>query len=155
MTETTLETIAAEEERLVFDRFDVAAAWDLGSRLRAEALCRGGAVTIDITVNGRCLFYCAMPGTTQDNDGWIERKRAVAARFERSSWYMKHLYAAKNTTIAEKSLLSERDYAAFGGSVPLRLRGAGVIGTVTVSGLPQADDHRLVIDVVASMIGGS
>lgn len=152
MDDTILADLEAEEARLVFDRFDGEAAFDLGCRLRTAARARGGAVAIDVTVAGRCLFFSAMPGTTSDNDGWIARKRAVAERFEKSSWRMKHVYAAKGSTIDVVSLLDPTVYAPFGGAVPLRVAGVGQIGTVTVSGLPQAEDHRLVVDVLAAMI---
>ena len=35
------------------------------------------------------------------------------------------------------------DYAVTGGSVPVRVAGAGVMAAVTVSGLASEDDHRL------------
>ncbi|MFD0330409.1 heme-binding protein [Streptacidiphilus monticola] len=37
-------------------------------------------------------------------------------------------------------------YAAHGGSFPLLVRGTGPVGTVTVSGLPQLDDHLFVVE---------
>ena len=41
------------------------------------------------------------------------------------------------------------DYATDGGSFPLNVEGAGVVGSVTVSGLPQRDDHNLVVEALS------
>jgi uncharacterized protein (UPF0303 family) len=45
------------------------------------------------------------------------------------------------------------DYALSGGSFPLRVNGAGVIGAITVSGLHQRDDHELVVAAICSQLG--
>ena len=42
--------------------------------------------------------------------------------------------------------LDPREYAAHGGVVPIRVGGGAVIGAVGVSGLPQQDDHDLVVE---------
>jgi uncharacterized protein (UPF0303 family) len=47
-------------------------------------------------------------------------------------------------TIEEKFLLPESEYAPHGGCFPILLKGTGMIGTLTVSGLAQEDDHKLV-----------
>ncbi|WP_319412058.1 heme-degrading domain-containing protein [uncultured Cohaesibacter sp.] len=156
MTKTGfLDELIEQEERLVLPAFGADLAFELGCALRAAAKMAGNSVAIDITVNGRCLFSHAMEGTSADNAGWIARKRALVERFEHSSWYMKHYYESKGTTIEEKSLLSRADYGPFGGAFPLRVKGAGCIGVVTVSGLPQAEDHRLVVETLASFIAGN
>jgi uncharacterized protein (UPF0303 family) len=49
--------------------------------------------------------------------------------------------------------LNEADYAWHGGCFPIRVEGQGVVATVTVSGLPQRDDHKLVTDVIADYLG--
>jgi len=46
-----------------------------------------------------------------------------------------------------------RDYTAHGGSFPIRVVGVGTIGTVTVSGLPQRDDHAMLVEELAGMLG--
>jgi len=38
-----------------------------------------------------------------------------------------------------------RDYATHGGGFPIFLVGTGCIGAITVSGLPERDDHMLVV----------
>ena len=43
-------------------------------------------------------------------------------------------------------------YAAHGGAFPILLRGTGCIGTVAVSGLPQLEDHRLVVEALEAVL---
>jgi hypothetical protein len=46
-----------------------------------------------------------------------------------------------------------RLFAADGGAFPIRVRDGGVVGTVTVSGLPQADDHAFVTEMIGGFLG--
>ena len=80
-----LDELEAQESRLVFDRFDEDTAWDLGVALREAALSAGLPVAISIRRNGQRLFHAALPGSSADNDGWLERKSAVVDRYGRSS----------------------------------------------------------------------
>src|ERR1700678_1981736 len=73
-------SLEAQEARLVFTRFDTTDAWELGSAMVASATERGLPVTIDIRRHGHQLFHVALPGTTADNDVWIERKVNVVNR---------------------------------------------------------------------------
>jgi uncharacterized protein (UPF0303 family) len=45
------------------------------------------------------------------------------------------------------------DYATHGGSFPLNVAGAGIVGSVTVSGLPQRADHELVVEALCALLG--
>jgi len=150
-----LARIAQQEQRLQFRSFDAETAWQLGSRLREAATTRGLAVAIDIEVNGHLLFFTAMPGTTPDNLDWIRRKKNVVQRFRRSSYAIGLEMEQRQTTLAEQIAVSERDYATHGGCFPINVKDTGCIGTVTVSGLPQRDDHELAVAVLAEMLGQS
>ena len=137
--------IEDEERRLRFSRFDNEDAWRLGSLLVDLARARNASVTVDIRRNGQQLFHYALPGTSADNDAWILRKSRVVDRFGHSSYLVGLRYQSRGTTFEEKSRLDLDRYAAHGGAFPITVEGVGVVGTVAVSGLPQADDHRLVI----------
>jgi uncharacterized protein (UPF0303 family) len=43
-------------------------------------------------------------------------------------------------------------FAAHGGAFPVRIKDVGVVGTVTVSGLPQADDHAFVTEMIGAFL---
>lgn len=143
-----LARIAEQERRLRFERFDAATAWDIGTRLKVAAEARGAAVAIDISLQGQQLFHYAMPGTTPDNADWVRRKRNTVARFHRSSLAIGLSLQQQGTTLEAKTGASLADFATHGGSFPILLAGAGCIGTITVSGLPQREDHALIVEVL-------
>ena len=149
MARETPEELLAQEEELQFTSFSNDDAWALGNALVAAAREEGFAVTIDIARGEQRLFHSALEGTAADNDEWIERKNRVVRRFGHSSYYMG---VTEGDAFASNYLLDEREFAAHGGAFPVRVRGAGVVGTVTVSGLPQEEDHRLVVSVLRDFL---
>jgi uncharacterized protein (UPF0303 family) len=148
-----LERVALQERDLQLPRLDAQIAWELGVRLRTMAVERGLAVVIDVRRFGQPLFYTALEGTTPDNVEWVRRKSNVVARFHRSSYAVGLKLEAKNDTLTAQQGLPLADYATHGGSFPLTVAGAGVVGSVTVSGLPQRDDHELVVEALCAMLG--
>ncbi|SDK67193.1 heme-degrading domain-containing protein [Streptomyces indicus] len=145
--------LEAQEERLVLDHFTYDDAWELGSMLVKTARERQAPVAIDIRRGGQQLFHAALPGSTPDNDAWIDRKRRVVERYGCASFLVGARYRAKGTTFEESSRLDPDTYAAHGGAFPIAVRGAGVIGTVVVSGLPQAEDHAMVVEALERFKG--
>ena len=144
-----------QERRLQLAGFDNDDAWRLGCLLVELARERGLGVAIDIRRGGQQLFHCALPGTTPDNDSWIERKVRVVERFGASSFLVGQRHRDKGTTFEQATPhLDRAAYAAHGGAFPLRVRGVGVVGAVTVSGLPQAEDHALVVEALEAFIAG-
>lgn len=146
--EPDLETLLAQEAELTFGSFGNDTAWRLGSALVDEARRRELPVTVDVVRAGQQLFHAALPGTAADNDAWVARKARVVMRFGHSSLYVGALARSKGTTFEESSRLDPDTFAAHGGSFPVTVRGVGVVGAVTVSGLPQLADHALVVDVL-------
>lgn len=147
-----LEKISLQERELQLPHLDANIAWELGSLLRAMAAERRLPVVIDIRRFGQPLFYAAMEGTTPDNVEWVRRKSNVVARFHHSSYVAGLKEKLKNQTLFEGQGLSVADYATHGGSFPLAVKGAGVVGSVTVSGLPQRADHELVVEALCVLL---
>ncbi|MFG2266846.1 heme-degrading domain-containing protein [Streptomyces sp. NPDC048720] len=149
----SVEELEAQERRLVFRQFTYDDAWTLGSLLVELARDRQAPVAIDIHRAGQQLFHAALPGSTPDNDAWILRKRRVVERYGASSYLVGARFRAKGTTFEESSRLDADAYAAHGGAFPVNVENVGVIGTVTVSGLPQLQDHRLVVEALERFLG--
>lgn len=148
-----LERIALQERELVLPRLNAAMAWELGSRLRTMALERGLSVVIDIRRFGQPLFYTALDGTTPDHPEWVRRKSNVVARFHASSYTAGIKEKIKGQSLVETQGLPVSDYATHGGSFPLRVANAGIVGSVTVSGLPMRQDHELVVEALCAVLG--
>jgi uncharacterized protein (UPF0303 family) len=143
-----LAKLAEQERALVLPRFDNDIAWRIGTALRGLARQRKAVVAIDVRRFGYPLFYCALEGTSPANSDWVRRKSNVVAHFLRSSYAIGLDLRLKKSDLLEKHGLPFSDYAAHGGSFPISAEHAGVIGSVTVSGLPQRDDHELVVEAL-------
>lgn len=141
-----------QERRLTFERFDNADAWALGCLLVDLATGRDLAVAVDIRRGTQQLFHAALPGSTADNDVWIERKVRVVYRYGASSYLVGRRLAAQGQELDAAMGVDPARYAAHGGAFPVRVPGIGVVGVVTVSGLPQADDHALVVEAVEAFL---
>ncbi len=156
---TTLDSdihrIAAQERQLVLPRFDAAAAWALGTQIKAMAEARGEGLLIEIRIAKETVFCYAMPGTGPSNADWARRKRNTVELLHRSSYGVGLGLQREGSSLEQKMGLPARDYASHGGAFPLVVAAVGCIGVVTVSGWPQREDHALVVAALAPMCGVS
>jgi uncharacterized protein (UPF0303 family) len=150
-----LAELLLQEEELQFATFGNDTAWELGCSLVEAARRDRLAVTIDIRFGDQQLFHAALPGTAANNDAWIERKNRVVRRYGHSSFYVGTKHRVGGTDLFAAESVDPREYAAHGGAFPIIVRDVGVVGTVTVSGLPQADDHRLVVETLRALLTGT
>jgi uncharacterized protein (UPF0303 family) len=143
-----LQQLLLEEEELQFTNFNEETAWEIGSNLVKHGIIGRLPITIDITRGDHQIFHASRPGTSVDNDEWIKRKVRLVYRFGHSSFYIGQLLKSKGKRLEDAYLISESLYAPHGGCFPIIVKGTGVIGTLTVSGLAQEDDHQLVVQAI-------
>ncbi len=148
-----IEQLIDQEDRLKFPTFNHDRAIEVGMAIYRTAKEQQLAVTIDVSAFGQTIFHVAMPGTAPDNDRWIERKRAVVHRLQKSSYRVGRELDAEGRSIEERYFVSGMEYSPHGGCFPVRIEGStGVIGTITVSGLTQDEDHQLVVSVLEQLL---
>ncbi len=145
--------LEAEAAALVLDRFDETVALRLGQALVDMALAEALPVVINIRTVDRTLFHAALPGSAPLNDLWAQRKSNTALMFQLPSLLVGLRNKANGQTLA-RDALDAADYADHGGAVPIRVRGAGMVAVATVSGLPQVEDHKLVVRGLKALIAG-
>jgi len=143
-----LEQLIKEEQELQFDFFSMETAHTIGLSIMKVGKDAKYPIAIDITRHGQQLFHIALEGSTPDNDAWIKRKSQLVNRVSHSSYYVSTKLAISGKTIEESLLISGAEFAPHGGSFPIIIKNTGVIGTITVSGLASADDHKLVVDAI-------
>lgn len=142
MLEETIRILAMQEEILQFSHFTNEDAWELGSLMVAEAARNQLPVAISIRLNnGYTVFQYGFSGTNCNNELWMTRKQNTVRNVEMSSLRLFMLMKKNGETLEDRGLNS-KEYVACGGGFPIRVVGAGVIGSVIVSGLDHMADHE-------------
>ncbi|WP_457938936.1 heme-degrading domain-containing protein [Mesorhizobium sp. 10J20-29] len=152
-TEDDLTKIAEQEKRLVFQRFDEATAFTIGSTIRDRALSEDLGIVIDIRTFDRPLFYAALPGSTASNPDWARRKINVVKRFLKSTYRMVLEQQRPDRSFKPGEGIDIKDYVLAGGGFPVAVKGAGIIGVIAVSGLPERQDHGVIVDTLCDHFG--
>ena len=147
-----LAILEQQEQLLRFTSFNPETAWELGCILRTLLMERRAGGTIEIELANHLLFACATPTSNPGQADWIRRKRNVVHRFGRSSYAIGRILESNNETLQSRHGLNAADYSAHGGGFPILLEGTGPVGSVVMSGLPQRDDHNLVISALAKIL---
>lgn len=148
-----IKKILEQEAALVFDRFDEATAFTVGSLIRERALADKLPIVIDIQTWDRPLFYAALPGSNGSNPNWARRKRNVVKMFLKSTYRMVLEKARPDRTFPPGEGLDPADYVLAGGGFPVHVTGVGVIGVIAVSGLPERQDHGVIVAALCEHFG--
>lgn len=148
----TDDELRLQEESIVFSTFTNDDAIALGLWLVAAGRAENLAITVDVRRGDQQVFHAALAGTSADNDAWVERKVRLVKRVGMSSYRMGCQLRASGHSLGEALLLDEKEYAAHGGAFPIVVKNVGLVGVVTVSGLPQREDHALVVRVLTEWL---
>lgn len=97
-------------------------------------------LAVEIVVRGSVVFRVTLKSTGPDNDVWLRGKAAVALHFAEPSLLVKLRHFEQGAPFHARDDVDHDAMRAFGGSIPLRVRGE-VVGTLTVSGEPDEIDH--------------
>jgi uncharacterized protein (UPF0303 family) len=150
---TDIERIKHQEQQLVFTAFSESDALAIGLAIVRNLDAAGKGGLVDVSLWDRQLFAHSMAGATAENADWVRRKINVVRRFHMSS-YRKALELKDSGREFEAARGTDpKDYAAAGGSFPIRLKGGPVIDCITVSGLPQREDHNQAVAAIAAFLG--
>ncbi len=147
--------IKKQEAALRFEKFDEADAWRLGQGMRQLAETKKYPFVIDIRIGTRLLFFAALPGSASDNAEWARRKANSVMRFHASSYRLGLEIKNSGKSFGEARGIELINYADAGGGFPIHVTGTGVIGSITVSGVPQRDDHEFVVEALCAFHGKS
>ena len=145
--------IIEQERGLEFTEFNENVAFSIGVRVRERALREKLGLVVDVRTWDRQMFYAAMPGTTADNPNWVRRKINTVQRLLKSSYRVALEQNREDRLFAANRALDGAEYVLAGGAFPIRMKGFGPIGCVTISGLHERDDHQVGVDAIAEELG--
>ena len=117
----------------------------------ARALAEGLSLVVDLRTWDRQLFFAATPGTSADNAEWVRRKINSVRRFQRASYRL--VLERGEAPFSVQSGADPADYVIAGGGFPIRVKGAGIIGCLTISGLPGRSDHGVAVAALCDHLG--
>lgn len=133
-----------KEEKICFDTFTNQDAFELGNYLSTIAIENKYPVLIHIEKNNELIYEYANDGASPDNKWWIEGKMNIVKHFHKSSAYISKKFEKRNMSVND--LYSDKiHFVAAPGAVPIRMKSAGVIGVIAISGLDSISDHELII----------
>lgn len=109
-------------------------------------------LAVDIVLGEDLVFRAKLKTTGPANDPWLKGKAAVAAHFGEPSLLVKARHLAAGTEFTDLHL-DHGLMKAHGGSIPLRVGGI-VVGTLTMSGEPDATDHEAAVETIERYLVG-
>lgn len=143
-----IEVYKKQESELQFTSFNSDDAWEIGNLLVQRAKKDDLKILIDITVCNRVLFRYGRDGVNAYNDLWISRKQNTVIMQQMSSLRYGAQLKRDEKRLGIEVLIDPHTYAVCGGGFPIILKGTGVVGCITVSGLIDTDDHQIIVDVL-------
>ena len=104
-------------------------------------------IAIKITVNHIVVFSYVQDGACKSNVDWAMRKQRIVEDEEMCT--LRHrVWMELTDNTWETRKLDPNDYSEHGGGFPIRIKDTGVIGSITVSGLPHLEDHQIIVDAL-------
>ena len=143
--------VKQQELDLALSRFDEDVAFALGSAIRDRALRENLSLVVDIRTWDRQMFFAATAGTGPDNAEWVRRKINSVRRFQRASYRL--VLERGDGLFPEIFNAPATDFVIAGGGFPIRVAGAGIIGCLSISGLPGRDDHGVAVAALCDHLG--
>ena len=144
-------TVKRQEQSLILSAFNEDVAFALGSAIRERALAEGMGIVIDVRSWDRQMFFAATAGTSADNAEWVRRKINTVRRFQRASYRM--VLERGEAPFPPQAGADPADFVIAGGGFPIQVKGAGIIGCLTISGLPGRSDHGVAVSALATHLG--
>lgn len=96
------------------------------------------------------VFHIGLPGSSAENDQWIEMKRHTVDITHNSSLALRRQLQSVEG-VGEELPYANGLFAMCGGGYPLN-DSTGDRGVAIVSGLPHLDDHDLVVEAIAKVV---
>ena len=141
-----------EELLLTLPKLDVADAMEIGEIAKSFGTQKGLPIAVEVRIGDWIIYHASLPGSTAENQWWIDRKARVVMLKHHSTIYERVSAEERGVDWHKENNLLDETHAIHGGGLPLITKSEGFVGVLLVSGLPQVDDHLLGVEVLTEFL---
>ena len=144
--------LLAEEQLLLLPALDNSDCIEIGQIATQLATSQSLPVAIQVRLGDQIIYHAALPGSTPENDWWINRKARVVRLKQHSTMYERVLAQEQGIDWHKENNLLDETHAIHGGGLALKTQDQGFLGTLLISGLPQIEDHLFGVSVLTEFL---
>ena len=141
-----------EEQLLTLDSLDVEGALEIGEIAKSFGVARALPIAVEVRLGDWIIYHASLPGSTAENQWWIDRKARVVLLKHHSSIYERVSAEERGVDWHKENNLLDETHAIHGGGLPLITKDQGFVGVLLISGLPQVEDHLLGVEVLTEYL---
>jgi uncharacterized protein (UPF0303 family) len=148
----TTSGLLQEELLLTLPKLDVADAMEIGEIAKSFGTQKSLPIAVEVRLGDWIIYHASLPGSTAENQWWIDRKARVVMLKHHSTIYERVSAEERGVDWHKENNLLDETHAIHGGGLPLITKGEGFVGVLLLSGLPQVEDHLLGVEVLTEFL---
>jgi uncharacterized protein (UPF0303 family) len=141
-----------EEQILILPSVDISGALEIGAIAKSIADLRKLPIAIQVRLDNWIIYHASLPGSTIENQWWIDRKARVVILKHHSTLYERVSAEERGVDWHKENNLLDETHAIHGGGLPLITKDKGFVGVLLISGLPQVEDHLFGVEVLTEFL---
>jgi uncharacterized protein (UPF0303 family) len=141
-----------EERLLILPKLEIVDALEIGELAKSKGSERYLPIAIEVRIDNWIIYHASLPGSTSENQWWIDRKARVVLLKHHSTLYERVSAQERGVDWNKENNLNDETHAIHGGGLPLITNDKGFTGVLLISGLPQVEDHLLGVGVLTEFL---
>jgi uncharacterized protein (UPF0303 family) len=151
-TQFTASQLLQEEKILELPNLSISDYLEIGEIAKSFGTQRGLPIAVEVRIGDWIIYHASLPGSTSENQWWIDRKARVVLLKHHSTLYERVSAQERGVDWHSENNLLDETHAIHGGGLPLITKSEGFVGVLLVSGLPQVEDHLLGVEVLTEFL---
>ena len=148
----TTKQLLGEEQFFTFANLTPENALEIGEIAKSLGVLKSLPIAVEVRLGDWIIYHASLPGSTVENQGWIDRKARVVMLKHHSTMYERVSAKERGVDWHKENNLLDETHAIHGGGLPLITKDQGFVGVLLISGLPQVEDHLLGVEVLTEFL---
>ncbi len=141
-----------EQIKLTLPALTITDALEIGEIAKFFGQDSSLPIAVEVRIGDWIIYHASLPGSTVENQGWIDRKARVVMLKQHSTLFERVSAQERGVDWFVENKLTDDTYAIHGGGLPLITQSDGFVGVLLISGLPQVEDHLLGVKVLTEFL---